>query len=221
MRSACKMKRGVQTSLFDVWSGEKRRKDTSSDSRNDDSDGEPTTAASDDEQLMLSDSEDDEMAPVNASTYNGAVSVVDDCCDCTTVCCSKIQQAYPPREKVILSLFLKKGRKFLPAWYKKFPWMTLQRRRRRSGWSGLGRTTFPRVIGLIPRLHRHPRVAKYTCVYDVQLLAIYMMHSAACSSSAFQSSRTHGPIAKTPHHAAPHPCAHARVIFYLQWPDHF
>ena len=49
MRSACKMKRGVQTSLFDVWSGEKRRKDTSSDSRNDDSDGEPTTGASDDE----------------------------------------------------------------------------------------------------------------------------------------------------------------------------
>ena len=145
------------------------------------------------------------MDPVNASTYNGAVSVVDDCCDCTTVCCSKIQQAYPPREKVILSLFLKKGRKFLSAWYKKFPWITLQRRSCRSSWSGLGRTTFLRVVGLVPRLHRHPRVAKYTCVYDVQLLAIYMMHSAACSSSAFQSSHTHGPIAKTSHHAAPPP----------------
>ena len=94
-----------------------------------------------------------------------------------------------------------------------------QRRRRRSGWSGLGRTTFQRVVGLVPRLqgrsedetigpgvprklafavrvrvsrnrsrfftgrsgarrgptglHRHPRVAKYTCVYDVQLLAIW------------------------------------------------
>ena len=132
MRGACKMKRGVQTSLFDVWSGEKRRKDTSSDSRNDDSDGEPTTAASDDEQLMLSDSEDDEMDPVNASTYNGAVSVVDDCCDCTTVCCSEIQQAYQPREKVILSLFIKKGHKFLPAWYKRFPWITLCTTRKKT-----------------------------------------------------------------------------------------
>ena len=131
-RGACKMKRGVQTSLFDVWSGEKRRKDTSSDSRNDDSDGEPPTAASDDEQLMLSDSEDDELDPINVSTYNGAVSVVDDCFDCTTVCCSEIQQAYQPREKVILSLFIKKGYKFLPAWYKKFPWITLCTTRKKS-----------------------------------------------------------------------------------------
>ena len=30
----------------------------------------------------------------------------------------------------------------------------LQRRRRRSGWSGLGRTTFQRVVGLVPRLQR-------------------------------------------------------------------
>ena len=119
------MKRGVQTSLFDVWSGEKRRKDTSSNSRNDDSDGEPTTVDSDDEQLTQSDSEDDELDPAEASTYSGAVCVVNDCCDCTTVCCSEIQQAYQPNEKVILSLFIKKGRKFLPAWYKMFPWITL------------------------------------------------------------------------------------------------
>ena len=119
-----------------------------------------------------------------------------------------------------------------------------QRRRRRSGWSGLGRTTFQRVVGLVPRLqrrsedetigpgvprkltfavrvrvsrnrsrsftggsgarrgptglHRHPRVAKYTCVYDVQLLAD-MAHSAACSSSASQPSPTRRPFAETPH----------------------
>ena len=61
MRGTCmlNMKRGVQTTLFDVWLGEKRRKDTSSNSRNDDSDSEPTTAASDDEQLAQPDSEDD------------------------------------------------------------------------------------------------------------------------------------------------------------------
>ena len=48
-----------------------------------------------------------------------------------------------------------------------------QRQCRWSSWSGLGRTTFQRVIGLVFRLHQHPGVAKYTCVYDVQLLAIW------------------------------------------------
>ena len=32
--------------------------------------------------------------------------------------------------------------------------MQPQRRRRRSGWSGLGRTTFQRVVGVVPRLQR-------------------------------------------------------------------
>ena len=86
---------------------------------------------------------------------------------------------------------------------------TYQRRRHRSGWSGLGRTTFQRVVGLDPRLHRHPCAAKYTCVYDVQL------HSAACSSSDFQSSPTHRPIAEIPHQP---PRAYARVIFFI-WTD--
>ena len=68
------MKRGVQTSLFDVWLGEKRRKDTGRNSRNDDSDGQPTTAASDDEQLVQSDSED-ELDPAEPITYSDAISV--------------------------------------------------------------------------------------------------------------------------------------------------
>ena len=70
-------------------------------------------------------------------------------------------------------------------------------------------------------------------------------HSAACSSSASQSSPTHRPNAETPHQLLslpfpkkkpltlfyiictlpvvdlPHLLAHARVIFYVQWPDHF
>ena len=46
---------------------------------------------------------------------------------------------------------------------------TSQRRRQ----SGLGWTTFQRVVGLVPRLHWHPGVARYTCVYDVELLAIW------------------------------------------------
>ena len=55
----------------------------------------------------------------------------------------------------------------------------------------LVRPTFQQVVGLIPRLHRHPCVAKYTCVYDVQLLAIWhiplfavvLLLSLACGDS--------------------------------------
>ena len=46
------------------------------------------------------------------------------------------------------------------------------------------------------------------------------------SWSAFQSSPTRRPIVETPHqpdspHQPPPARAHARVIFYLQWPNHF
>ena len=44
---------------------------------------------------------------------------------CTTMCCDEDQQTYQPNESTILSLFVKKGRRFLPTWYDKFPWITL------------------------------------------------------------------------------------------------
>ena len=74
-----------------------------------------------------------------------------------------------------------------------------QRRRRRSGWSGLGLTTFQRVVGLVLRLDRHPRVAKYTIMRIRRTAASDMAHSAACSSSASQPSPTRRPITETPH----------------------
>ena len=59
-----------------------------------------------------------------------------------------------------------------------------QRRHHRSGWSGLGQTTFQWVVGLVPRLHWYPRVAKYTCIHCAA--GSDVVHSA-CSSSASQS----------------------------------
>ena len=89
-----------------------------------------------------------------------------------------------------------------------------QRRRRHSGWSGLGQTTFQLVVGLIPRLHRHPRVAKYTCVYDVQLLVIWRIPLLAVVLLLSLALRV-GLLQRLP------PRAHAQVIIFLQWPDHF
>ena len=53
-----------------------------------------------------------------------------------------------------------------------------------AGPAKAGPCTFQQVVGLVPRLHQHPCVAKYT--------------SPCCRSPP-----------------------HARVIFYLQWPNHF
>ena len=39
-----------------------------------------------------------------------------------------------------------------------------------------GRTTFQRVVGLVPRLHRHPRVAKYTIMHIRRAAASDMAH---------------------------------------------
>ena len=123
----------------------------------------------------------------------------------------------------------------------------VQRRRRRSGWSGQGRTTFQQVVGLISRLQRRsanemvgpgvPRKLafaqrvgvsrinrscfasrscrslarpdrtasaptfcyRYTVMRIRRAAASDMAHSAACSSSASQSSPTRRPNAETPH----------------------
>ena len=59
-----------------------------------------------------------------------------------------------------------------------------QRQCRRSGWSGQGQTTFQQVVGLVPRLHRHPlthvllNTHVYT-LYNVQLLAIWRIPQLA------------------------------------------
>ena len=48
----------------------------------------------------------------------------------------------------------------------------MQRLRRRSGWSS--QALFSGSLVSFPdSMHRHPRVAKYTCIYDMQLLAIW------------------------------------------------
>ena len=60
-----------------------------------------------------------------------------------------------------------------------------------AGPAKAGPCTFQQVVGLVPRLHRHPCVAKYTCVYDVQLLVIWrirllavvLLQSVACGDS--------------------------------------
>ena len=91
-------------------------------------------------------------------------------------------------------------------------------------------------------LHRHPRFAKYTCIYDVQLLAIWRIPLHACSSSASQSialrvglmrrlptSYCPFPFPKKTTDAVlyictlpgvdlPLPCTCTCHLFYVQWP---
>ena len=157
-----------------------------------------------------------------------------------------------------------------------------QRRRRRSGWSGQGRTTFQQVVGLISRLQRRsanemvgpgvpctqarlcpacrrfsyksfplfceqimqkPGAARPDCIgthvllnthayiYDVQLLAIWRILLLAVVSLLSLALRV-GLMRRLPTSSCPflfpktpltlfYIICHARVIFYVQWPDHF
>ena len=128
----CKMKRGDQKTL-DAWVGEKRRKVSSMDSKVSDSESELTTTCTASTSNVNSDS-DSEPPPLDlvpyvsraeeteTSTSSDLVSLGS---DCTTLCCFEDQTVYQPTEKAILTLFVNKGRNFLPAWYKKFKWITL------------------------------------------------------------------------------------------------
>ena len=111
--------------MLDVWSSgnEKCAKNTDTALRDDDD-----VDHSEDEQLD-SDHDSDTGEKDNKSTAPESdlcrpqASLED--CTCTTMCCNEDQHVYQPNESTILSLFTNKGRKFLPAWYSKFPWITL------------------------------------------------------------------------------------------------
>lgn len=45
--------------------------------------------------------------------------------ECSSICCSDERTAYQPKDKVTLSKFVNKGRKFIPAWWYDNYWITL------------------------------------------------------------------------------------------------
>ena len=65
-----------------------------------------------------------------------------------------------------------------------------QRRRRRSGWSGLGRTTFQRVVGLVPRLQGQSEDETIGPSIHAACLALFVRVSCNHSRSFAQRSLT-------------------------------
>ena len=104
----------------------------------------------------------------------------------------------------------------------------IQRRRRQSGWSGQGRTT--QVVGLRTRrlgqvshtssslLSMHAFLVIVPALSSVRLAFYARRHLALCATC-----QEHLPGCLVFYTSVPPPLnrAHARVIFYLQWPDHF
>jgi len=112
-----------QRSLLDVWSQkscEKRRKDADTTSL--ESTGGDLADVSEGESLADADgyTEISEDPSHQTSRFDFKSEAADRSC----MCCNDDQRAYHPTEGIILSQFAK-GRRFLPARYKKFPWVTL------------------------------------------------------------------------------------------------
>ena len=121
-----------QISLQDVCSqtsSQKRKKSTASrESTSTCTDGDSDSDLDEESEILLDNSDcgdeqkDDQPLMLDPKLSNPGVSGM----SCTAMCCiNDDQQTYQPKESTILSLFAKKGRRFLPTWYDKFPWITL------------------------------------------------------------------------------------------------
>ena len=119
-------RRENQRSLLDVWSQrscEKRRKDTTStDTTSFESIGDDSAELSEDESLAdeSTDISEDQTSRLDLDLPQSTGAAIKSC-----MCCNDDQRAYHPHEGTVLSLFTRKGRRFLPTWYDKFPWITL------------------------------------------------------------------------------------------------
>ena len=48
-----------------------------------------------------------------------------DAAQCIAQCCLNYEKAFQPLDKAVLNSLSSKGRKFLPQWYKQFPWLNV------------------------------------------------------------------------------------------------
>ena len=103
-----------QQSLVDIWPKVQKRK-TEADSS---SLGGESVDISEDESLAESNNDYTEDQTKSELFQSGATAR-------KCMCCNDDQRAYHPNEGTIISLFAKKGRRFLPIWYDKFPWITM------------------------------------------------------------------------------------------------
>jgi len=53
------------------------------------------------------------------------IPTTSDTTKCTSQCCLNYNEAFQPVNKIVLSTLSSKGRKFLPQWYKEFPWLNV------------------------------------------------------------------------------------------------
>jgi len=54
-----------------------------------------------------------------------SITTTSDGTKCTSQCCSSYEKAFQPVDKAVLESLSSKGRKFLPQWYKQFPWLNV------------------------------------------------------------------------------------------------
>ena len=126
---ATSKRRGQQPSLMAVWSKRCRDEDKESNETVSTLDEPPSTSTEHDRSTepevgeLLSDCVmDSQSGPAKNA---GGVPA------CSNICCSCEGEAYQPKNEVILASLSNKGRRFLPVWYERFPWITICATRRK------------------------------------------------------------------------------------------
>ena len=117
-------KRRRQQRILDEWCKKRRNEDKESDETastetpvtNTEHDGRSQTDPEVGESMKDSFTEDLESS---TEKNTGDISA------CSNVCCSCEGEAYQPKNDIILASMSNKGRRFLPPWNERFPWITI------------------------------------------------------------------------------------------------
>ena len=123
-------RRGQQPSLMDVWLKRRRDEDNESDetvSMLDDMDATPGTSTQHNQPTNVSTEPEvgESMSHCGTSSQSGPEKGTGDVPACSNICCSCEGEAYQPKNDVILASLSNKGRRFLPVWYERFPWINI------------------------------------------------------------------------------------------------
>ena len=113
--------------IVDVWSKRRRNEDKECEtvSTLDDMDITPGTSTEHNQPTVHVSTEREVGESSGTNSQFGPEKGTGDVLACSNICCSCEGEAYQPKNDVILESLSNKGRRFLPAWYERFPWITI------------------------------------------------------------------------------------------------
>ena len=122
-RSVMSKRCGQQPSILDVWTKRSREELKESEDPVNELESMDTASTSTEHVQLTHETQVGELA--SDCCESCSEKDAEDIPTCGNICCSCEGEAYQPKNDVILASLTNKGRKFLPVWYERFPWITI------------------------------------------------------------------------------------------------